>query len=48
MYLKIPNNHNHDTYSIVTNDQVANALNKFRNHPSSVMIKNEINAFPLV
>ena len=26
---------------IVTNDQVTNALNKFRNHPSIVMIKSK-------
>ena len=34
--LKTPTNHNYDT-----NDQVANALNKFRNHPGIVMIKNK-------
>ena len=39
--LKISTNHNHDTDFLVTNDQVANALNKFRNHPSIVMIKNK-------
>ena len=33
--LKISLNHNYDTDFIVTNDQVTNALNKFRNHPSS-------------
>ena len=38
--LKIPTNHNYDTDFLVTNDQVANALNKFRNHPSIIMIKN--------
>ena len=39
--LEIPTNHNYDTDFIVTNDQVVNALNKFRNHPSIVMIKNK-------
>ena len=39
--LKIPTNHNYDTYFLVTNDQVANALNKFTNHPSIVMINNK-------
>ena len=42
--LKIPTNHNYDTDFLVINDQVADALNKFRNHPSIVMI----NFFPLV
>ena len=40
--LKIFPNHNYDTDFIVTNDQVTNALNKFRNHPSIVMIKSKI------
>ena len=40
-YLKIPTNHNYDTDFLVTNDQVAIALNKFRNHPSIIMIKSE-------
>ena len=39
--LKIPTNHNYDTDFLVTNDQVANALNTFRNHPSIIMIKNK-------
>ena len=39
--LKIPTNHNYDTDFLVTNDQVVNALNKFRNHPSIIMIKNK-------
>ena len=39
--LKIPTNHNYDTDFLVTNDQVTNALNKFRNHLSVVMIKNK-------
>ena len=39
--LKIPTNHNYETDFLVTNDQVANALNKFRNHPSIIMIKNK-------
>ena len=42
--LKIPTNHNYDTDFLVINDQVADALNKFRNLPSIVMI----NFFPLV
>ena len=39
--LKILTNHHYDTDFLVTNDQVANALNKFRNHPSIIMIKNK-------
>ena len=39
--LKIPTNHHYDTDFLVTNDQVTNALNKFRNHPSIIMIKNK-------
>ena len=39
--LKISLNHNYDTDFIVTNDQVTNALNKFRNHPSIVMTKSK-------
>ena len=39
--LKIPTNHDYDTDFLVTNGQAANALNKFRNHPSIVMIKNK-------
>ena len=39
--LKIPTNPNYDTDFLVTNDQVANALNKFRNHPRIIMIKNK-------
>ena len=39
--LKIPANHNYDNDFIVTNFQVANALNKFRNDPSIFMIKNK-------
>ena len=34
-------NHTYDTDFIVTNDQVTSALNKFRNHPSIVMIKSK-------
>ena len=30
--LKIPTNYNYNTDFLVTNDQVANALNKFRKH----------------
>ena len=39
--LKIPTNHNYNTDFLVTNHQVENALNKFRNHPSIIMIKNK-------
>ena len=39
--LKIPTNYNYDTDFIVTNDQISNALNKFRNHPSIIMTKNK-------
>ena len=39
--IKIPTNHNCDTDFLVTNGQVANALNKFRDHPSIIMIKNK-------
>ena len=38
--LEILTNHNYVTDFIVAIDQVANALNKFRNHPGIVMIKN--------
>ena len=39
--INIPTNRNYDTDFLVTNDQVTDALNKFRNHPSIVMIKNK-------
>ena len=39
--LKIPTNYNYDIDFLVTNDLVANALNKFRNHPSIAMIKSK-------
>ena len=39
--LKIPTNHNCDIDFLVTNDQIANAVNKFRNHPSIIMINNK-------
>ena len=39
--LKILTNHSYDTGFIVTNEQVANLLNKFRNHLSIVMIKDK-------
>ena len=41
--LKLRTNHNYDTDFLVANDQVASALNKFKNHPSIVMIKNKRN-----
>ena len=37
--LGISTNHNYDTDFLVTNNQGANALNKFRNHPSIFLIK---------
>ena len=39
--LNILTNHNYDTDFLLTNDQIANALKKFRNHPSVIMIKNK-------
>ena len=39
--MKVFPNHNYDTDLIVTNDQVTNTLNKFRNYPSIVMIKSK-------
>ena len=36
---KISPNHNYETDFIVTNDQVTNALNKFRNYQSIIMRK---------
>ena len=39
--MKISPNHNYDTDFIVTNDQVTNALNKFRNYQSIVIIKSK-------
>ena len=49
--LKILINQNYDIGFLITNDQVANAINKFGNHLSIVMIKIKrklMNAFPLV
>ena len=39
--LKISPNHSYDTDFIVPNNQVTNAVNKFRNHPSIVTIKSK-------
>ena len=39
--LTILTNHSYDTSFLVTNDQVTNALNKFRNHSSIAMTKNK-------
>ena len=39
--LKVPINHNYHIDFLVTNEQVVNALNKFRNHRSIIMIKNK-------
>ena len=37
----MPTNRNYDANFIETNDQVTNAINKFRNHSSVVMIKDK-------
>ena len=37
--LKISTDHGYDNDFIATDDQVTNAVNKFRNHPSIIMIK---------
>ena len=39
--LKISTDHGYDNDSIATDDEVTNAVNKFRNHPSIIMIKNK-------
>ena len=39
--MKIPTNHNPNYDFTVTNSQVKNALNKFRNHSSTVMTKSK-------
>ena len=39
--LKISTDHGHDNDFIATDDQVTNAVNKFRNHSSIIMIKNK-------
>ena len=39
--LKISTDHGYDNDFIATDDQVANAVNKFRNHSSIIMIKNK-------
>ena len=39
--LKISTDHGYDNDFIATDDQVTNAVNKFRNHPSIIMIKNK-------
>ena len=53
--LKISTDHGYDNDFIATDDQVTNAVNKFRNHLSIIMIKNKkkkrkklIKVFPLV
>ena len=49
--LKISTDHGYDNDFIATYDQVTSAVNKFRNHPSIVMIKTKkkmIKAFLLV
>ena len=38
---KISPNHNYDTDFLVTNDQVTNVLNKFKNHSSIFMTKSK-------
>ena len=37
--LKISTDHGYDNDFIATDDQVKNAVNKFRNYPSIIMIK---------
>ena len=39
--MKISTDHGYDKDFIVTDDQVTNAANKFRNHSSIIMIKNK-------
>ena len=39
--LKISTDHGYDNDFIATDDQVTNAVNKFRNHSSIIMIKNK-------
>ena len=39
--LKISIDHGYHNHFIATDDQVTNAVNKFRNHPSISMIKNK-------
>ena len=37
----MPTSHKYDTGFIITNDQVTNALNRFRNHPSIIITKSK-------
>ena len=49
--LKISTDHGYDNDFIATDDQFTNAVNKFRNHTSIIMIKSKkkmIKVFPLV
>ena len=39
--MKIPTDHDYDNDFIAPDDQVTNAVNKFRNHPIIIMMKNE-------
>ena len=39
--MKISTDHGYDNDFIATDDQVTNSINKFRNHPSIIMIKNK-------
>ena len=39
--MKISTDHGYDNYFIATDDQVTNSINKFRNHPSIIMIKSK-------
>ena len=39
--LKLSTDHGYDNDFIATDDQVTNAVNKFRNHSSIIMIKNK-------
>ena len=39
--MKISTDHGYDNDFIATDDQVTNVVNKFRNHPSIIMLKNK-------
>ena len=39
--MKIPTNHGYDNDFPVIDDQIANAVNKARNHPRIIMIRNK-------
>ena len=43
--LKISTDHGYNNDFIATDDQVTNALDRFRNHPSIIIIKNNKKMF---